>query len=264
VQAREAAAKKEAAVEHEEKLSSLSSELSQQARQRDTMLSQLTQLRGKGTRQDEELVGLLERAEADKKKLKRVEVKLMAHKEEEGVRRSTLANIAAERELRSKGIGGGSMAGGAMATSEELERVGEAEKKADEAAESNVGLEESNKALEKKIAWEEAALQRKNQLYGSKALAAAGVVASSWGPVTADVSTRPDPRDSFAVKDEKAAKVAQAALRPATHSRASAASSSSSSSSATAGGAQMSEAQLEKDLGFKASILDSKSFAKSW
>jgi len=230
------------------------------------MLSQLTQLRGKGTRQDEELVGLLERAEADKKKLKRVEVRLMAHQEEEGVGRNTLADIAADRELRSKGIGGVSMAGGAMATSKELERVKEAVKKADEAAKSNVGLEESNRALEKKIASEEAALQRKNELYGSKALAAAGVVASSWGPMTADVSTRADPRDSFAVKDEKVTQVAQT-LRPATrHARASASPPPPPPppAAAAAGEAQMREVQLEKDLGFKASILDSKSFAESW
>lgn len=259
MQAREAEAKKEAAVEHQERLLSLSSELSQQAKQRDTMLSQLSELRGKGTRGDESLVGLLERAEADKKKLKTVEVKLMAQREEEGVRRDTLADIAADRELRSKGIGGGSMAGGGMATSEELKRVEQAESKADEAADSNVGLEESNKALEEKIALEEAALQRKKELYGSKALAAAGVVASSWGPMTADVSTRADPRDSFAVSDAKVAKVAQALPpRPGVEQIASPA------AVAAWGGGRMSEAQLEKDLGFRASILDSKSFAKSW
>ncbi|EKX31968.1 hypothetical protein GUITHDRAFT_148955 [Guillardia theta CCMP2712] len=50
-------------------------------------------------------------------------------------------------------------------------------------------------------------------------LSKVGVVVDSWGPITSDVSTKPDPRDNFA-------------KRPGSHE-------------------QLSENELEKDLGFK-------------
>lgn len=228
-------------------MASLSSELMQQAKQRDEMLSQLSRLRGKGTRKDEGLVQLVERAEMDKSRLKKVEVKLQAEQEERGVERRTKADVVADKELQSQGIVaiGGAM-GDAMATSEQVKEAGAATSKAEAAKKANERLEASNKELQERIASEERALHATRELYGSKALAAAGVVTSSWGPLIATAGTKADPRDSFAVSDAGVAKLAADPHKAADQAHA-----------AKASGPPMTEADLERDLGFKASILDS-------
>ena len=72
---------------------------------------------------------------------------------------------------------------------------------------------------------------------------------TQWGPLTATLATKPDPRDSFAqlpsvkVAAHKAKKPEVKVQKVDKH---------------------ITESQLEKDLGFTGSFLDSKTFSKSW
>jgi len=225
-------------------VASLSAEKQTLGKERDQMLSQLRALRGHGTQQDEGLVQLIQRAERDKQQLKEVEDSLRAQREEGRVVRDTEADVAADRSLRAKGLGGK----GAMATKKQVALAKAADERVELQKEANEQLARSNAELEREIARHKKAM--KTRLYGSKALEAAGVQADSWGPLTATVATKQDPRNSFAVLPEKE-KVAvlkqnKAAAVP------------------KAKGPPMTQADLQKDLGFPASILNSKAFKSTW
>lgn len=147
--------------------------------------------------------------------------------------------------------------------------------------EKNLKLEETDKRLATEARHMQVALQWAPKRTGHAAvgvggktgigdpLSKAGVVEDSWGPITSTADTKPDPRDTFA-KDPNAnseykyggapyvvdnalkAKEAQEALHilPNMQKR----------QKHAAAAAKESEKKLEEDLGFKSSVLFSKTF----
>uniref|UniRef100_A0A7S0HQI7 Uncharacterized protein n=1 Tax=Hanusia phi TaxID=3032 RepID=A0A7S0HQI7_9CRYP len=127
-------------------------------------------------------------------------------------------------------------------------------------------LKEKNRLLEKEVlalkdqvqrseAWKESPRVGPGGETGlSHGLARAGVVVDSWGPITSDVSTKPDPRDNFAQRpgahEHGASRKALQKLRilpsdPISPHRE----------------RVLSEDELEKDLGYKGSFMYSRSFS---
>jgi hypothetical protein len=178
--------------------------------------SELKRIQGVGTRTDEAIVSAIVRQSGAARRGRREEALALAERARRRKIRAALEKDAAIK-LRREGVplGDGAQAREVARENAVLARE-VAEMRAaltrDKAARKKRHQEE---ALEEWREKHESKLAKAEQMAGRMGggtgvgdkLGKAGVVVSSWGPITSDMATRADPRDNFAVGSQRAAKV---------------------------------------------------------
>jgi len=254
-------------VAHKKEVHALKSTLQAEEQQKHQLLKQVSDMRGVGTHTDEAMVKLVMSQAQQERKEHELSARLVEAdraKAAAAQERRAEAAVSAHEDLLKKGLVKAST--GPMAKSEKAmvkvqsqqQQLQDAEWKQEQAQNSklvsaNAKLEHEIAVMKAKEAQREAkereemrVVRGKSDTGLGKRLSKAGVVVDSWGPVTSTAGTRPDPRDTFAKLPRSMilpAKIKQPKPAPA-HAK-------------TIG-------ELEKDLGFKASILYSKTFDKEW